>query len=211
MTGDRQAFFADIRNHMTQSGKRRGLGLTGPRQWPVPAFAVGTPDALRMRFIEQAKANKATLERLASPDLVAAAICDYLRSCNIPLKAVAAPALSAFSLPGLNLEFRTASETDRVSVSEAMLGVAETGTLVFTSSPGTPTLLNFAPEIAVVLLKESHVVGSHEEVWNRLDQAHMPRALNFVSGPSRTGDIEQTMYLGAHGPRHLHIVLIADW
>ena len=38
----------------------------------------------------------------------------------------------------------------------------------------------------------------------------MPRAVNFITGPSRTGDIEQTIFMGAHGPRRMHIVMVED-
>jgi L-lactate dehydrogenase complex protein LldG len=42
----------------------------------------------------------------------------------------------------------------------------------------------------------------------RRDQGRLPRAVNFISGPSRTGDIEQTIVLGAHGPFRVHILVL---
>ncbi|MDN5850066.1 MAG: lactate utilization protein [Nitrococcus sp.] len=49
-----------------------------------------------------------------------------------------------------------------------------------------------------------------EEVWERLlaQGERMPRAVNLITGPSRTADVEQTMQLGAHGPRRVHLLLI---
>ena len=44
----------------------------------------------------------------------------------------------------------------------------------------------------------------------RAELGDMPRALNFISGPSRTGDIEQTIVLGAHGPCRVHLILIGE-
>jgi L-lactate dehydrogenase complex protein LldG len=56
------------------------------------------------------------------------------------------------------------------------------------------------------------VTGSYEDAWDRLRRhvgdGVMPRTVNLITGPSRTGDIEQTIELGAHGPRRLHIILL---
>jgi L-lactate dehydrogenase complex protein LldG len=79
------------------------------------------------------------------------------------------------------------------------------------AGPDHPTTLNFLPDTHIVVLRASRVVGPYEDGWARLREAGaMPRAVNFVSGPSRTADIEQTIQLGAHGPRRLHIVLVED-
>ena len=90
--------------------------------------------------------------------------------------------------------------------------MAETGTLMLPSGSETPSTLNFLPDTHVVVLKSRDVVGPYEEAWDRLRAGGktLPRTVNFVTGPSRTGDIEQTIYLGAHGPRHLHILLIDE-
>src|SRR3546814_16611786 len=63
------------------------------------------------------------------------------------------------------------------------------------SGPEAPTTLNFLPENHIVVLRTSQVIGSYEEAWQRLRAALgpgvMPRAVNMITGPSRTGDIEQ--------------------
>jgi L-lactate dehydrogenase complex protein LldG len=59
------------------------------------------------------------------------------------------------------------------------------------------------------VLRASEVVAAYEDGWDRLRRTGvMPRTVNFITGPSRTGDIEQRIQLGAHGPRRLHIVLV---
>ena len=57
-------------------------------------------------------------------------------------------------------------------------------------------------------------LGPYEDAWDRLRAAEgegrLPRTVNFITGPSRTGDIEQTIQMGAHGPRRLHVILVED-
>ena len=100
-----------------------------------------------------------------------------------------------------------------ISVTGAFAGVAETGTLVLTSGAPSPTLLNFLPETHIVVVDAKDLAGTYEELWARLKAqygATMPRTLNLVTGPSRSGDIEQTILMGAHGPKRLHIILVDE-
>ena len=106
------------------------------------------------------------------------------------------------------------AEYDEVAVTRAFAGVAETGSLMLLSGPEGPTTLNFLPENNVVVLDAAAVVGFYEDAWERVRARYgagtMPRTVNFITGPSRTADIEQTIQLGAHGPRRLHIVLVEN-
>ncbi|MBT6273168.1 MAG: LUD domain-containing protein [Chromatiales bacterium] len=99
---------------------------------------------------------------------------------------------------------------DPVSVTAAFAGVAETGTVVMLSSWQSPTTLNFLPATHIVVLKRSRILAHTEEVWSSLRREHpnIPRAVNFITGPSRTGDVEQVLQLGAHGPKRLHVILL---
>jgi L-lactate dehydrogenase complex protein LldG len=106
----------------------------------------------------------------------------------------------------------TAAADDQVGVTTAFAGVAETGTVMLVSGPDNPAMLGFLPETCVVVLPAGRVVGAYEEGWRRLREAYggaPPRAVTFVTGPSRTADIEQTLQLGAHGPQRL-LVLVVD-
>jgi L-lactate dehydrogenase complex protein LldG len=64
----------------------------------------------------------------------------------------------------------------------------------------------------MVVLLESRIVGPYEQAWDLLhsELGAMPRTVNFVTGPSRSGDIEQTLYMGAHGPLQVHILLVRE-
>ena len=82
--------------------------------------------------------------------------------------------------------------------------------MVFASTGDTPSTLNFLPDNHIVVVNESQVVRHVDDVWTQLRQASgAHRAINFVTGPSRTGDIEQTIEIGAHGPRRMHVVLVS--
>ena len=81
-----------------------------------------------------------------------------------------------------------------------------------TSGADNPTTLNFLPETAIVVLDAADIAGDYETVWDRLlppgGEGLLPQTVNLITGPSRSADIEQTLLLGAHGPRSLHIVVV---
>jgi L-lactate dehydrogenase complex protein LldG len=102
--------------------------------------------------------------------------------------------------------------SDPVALSRAFAGVAETGTLVLLSGPENPTTLNFLPDTHIVMIAAADIAGDYESIWRRLRERHgpgvMPRTVNMITGPSRSADIEQTLILGAHGPRALLILVV---
>ena len=85
---------------------------------------------------------------------------------------------------------------------------------MLTSGPDNPTTLNFLPENHIIALPASRICATYEDAWDAMRAIYgggiMPRAVNFITGPSRTADIEQTLLMGAHGPRRLHVILIED-
>ena len=107
-----------------------------------------------------------------------------------------------------------AKGSDLVGLAHAECGIAETGTLGLLSGPDNPTTINFLPSNHIVVVNQSDVVAHYEDLWDRIRLIYgvgkMPRTVNFVTGPSRSADIEQTLILGAHGPVRLHILLLAD-
>ena len=192
--------------------------LASPRRGVIPARAALPHGQQVALFCTWATTNTATVARVSAAD-VPAAVVDYLTRNNLPSQLIAAdsPDLQRYDWsqrPLLELRRGVPVDADRVSLTGAFAGVAETGTLVTTSGPEHPTSLNLLPETHIVVLREADIVGTYEDVWDRLRQRYgagsMPRTVNTITGPSRTADIEQTLQLGAHGPRHMHIVVVRD-
>ncbi len=167
-------------------------------------------------FIAMAERSGATLARVATWAAVPLAAADFIDESGLPMRLVMAPdpALDAApwgEIPGLVIRRGRAEPSDPVSLTGAMAGIAETGTLMLASGPRHPTTLNFLPDLHIVVLRAADIVGAYEEGWARVRAAAaLPRTVNFVTGPSRTADIEATLVMGAHGPRRLHIILIED-
>lgn len=94
-----------------------------------------------------------------------------------------------------------------LGITGAEAAFAESGTVVLRSGPGRPRMASLVPLVHVVLLEQArlHRSLSHWAAGGIGDDA---ANLIFISGPSRTGDIEQHLNLGVHGPKHLHVVLV---
>lgn len=166
-------------------------------------------------FVTEAKAAQAEVHQLAALDDVVQAVVGLLQEAGIDrLKIAPDETLQTLDWAGLDVAFGRGEGDDRAGLSLAYAGVAETGTLVMRSCPASPTTLNFLPDLHMVVLREEDLTANYEDVWAKLraaaepDQPVLPRTINWITGPSRTADIEQTLLLGAHGPRRLVILLI---
>jgi L-lactate dehydrogenase complex protein LldG len=190
--------------------------LKGTPKGVIPARGQLPPAECVALFCEMAMKVSASIARVPSTDAVPQAIADYLRSQNLPatIRMGDDPLLGALPWDGTAIEVSRGASMghDPVAVSHALAGVAETGTLVLASGADNPTTLNFLPDAHIVVLSSEDVVGDYETVWERLrarfGKGALPRTVNMITGPSRSGDIEQTILLGAHGPRSLHIVIV---
>ncbi len=209
----REAILARIR---AATGGAKGDApdrLAARPRGPRPARAEEDPAA---RFAAEAAAAGCTLCAPVPPEDVPAAIANWLAAENLPARLAASPdpALDRYpwgSRPLLTLERRRAEPADRVALTPCFAGVAETGTLAMLSGPGRPVTLNFLPEAHIALVSTRDLVGAYEDLWARLrGTGGTPRAVNLITGPSRSADIGQELRMGAHGPRRLHIVLVDD-
>jgi L-lactate dehydrogenase complex protein LldG len=194
--------------------------LTEHRRNLVPARATVLDERGRVElFAEMAEEVQATITKVSSPAAVPEAVARYLAAENLPAELVMAPDPSLDEIrwntwPLLQIRRGRAEAEDRVSITPCHAAIAETGTLMLISGAHTPTTLNFLPETHIVVVRHDQVVATYEDGWDRLRAAtqteFLPRVVNFITGPSRTADIEQHIELGAHGPRRLHIVLVED-
>lgn len=166
-------------------------------------------------FVRNVEKEFGSVTRVADFDAVPGAVADYLAAANLPGSVIMAPhpelqAIPWSARPLLTVREGRAEGSDVVSVQHGFAGIAETGTLMLPSSPERPVTLNLLADTEIVVLRAGAIVGAYEEAWDRLraEIGAMPRNVMLVTGPSRSADIEQTLELGAHGPRNLHIVLV---
>ena len=122
---------------------------------------------------------------------------------------VTAPVASALAsrVPGLTFDVtREAAAASRVGVSEMEWGLADTGTVVQDATDPALRLVSTLPEIHVALLPADRILPSLADVLPKLDPRTAPY-ISFVTGPSRTADIERVLTIGAHGPVRLVVVV----
>jgi L-lactate dehydrogenase complex protein LldG len=196
----------DVRREVAQR-------LAKPPEGLVPARAdLDLPGRIAM-FVRQAEAVQTAVRRLPSDQDLPAAIMQYLRDHNLPMRLVVAPhpALDRPDWPAM-LEMRRgrAEDADPVGLTTAFAGIAETGTLMLLSGPENPTTVAFLPETSIVVLQATRVLRAYEDALRllRRERGALPRSINLITGPSRSGDIEQTIQLGAHGPKRLLVLLV---
>jgi len=183
----------------------------------IPKRGQGDEKSQRALFVKMAKEVNATVSRLKSMDGVPRAAIKYLKDHGLDPKIRIAPheELQSLDWKGVDASFGATAGDDLNGLVMAYAGVAETGSLALLSGPKSPTTLNFLPDNHIIVVKTSDMMGDYEAVYARMrrdsnSNNFMPRAMNWVTGPSRTADIEQTLLLGAHGPRKLHILLVDD-
>lgn len=185
----------------------------------IPARARKSHDKQVELFCEQAIKVQASITRIDKIEDLPTALAEYLRGRNLPkqVRMGNAPLLRQAGwdkVPDIEVSDGPSDGDDPVGLSQAFAGVAESGTLMLESGSDNPTTLNFLPETHCVVIRASDISGDYETAWSTVREKHgkgnMPRTVNMITGPSRSGDIEQTLLLGAHGPRALQIFVVDD-
>ncbi|BCK88163.1 lactate utilization protein C [Sideroxyarcus emersonii] len=212
----RDAILGRIRN--ARSDKGQSLQAAAPAdaiashlarhpRGPAPAM----PDDLPARFRERALKLSSDVLETADRKEVPALLARYLNERKLPPGGVCWPSLIGlpWSGAGLDMQSRPARDSDLVGVTGAFCAIAETGTLMLLSGAETPATTSLLPETHVAVIDPRRIVATMEDAWDllRRECKQPPRAVNFVSGPSRTADIEQTVTLGAHGPYRVLLIL----
>jgi len=213
----RSNILARIRKAQGRSAAAAPHELSAAETWanarqrgPLPP--VGTD--LLAQFRLQAASMLTTVDDVASMADVPSAAARYLQLSGLPASGCIWPALSRFDWKGAGfaLEARAAKNEDAVGITGAFAAIAETGTLMLLSGPDTPSSASLLPETHIAVVPVRRIVAHMEDAWAllRAEFGRPPRAVNFISGPSRTADIEQTMVIGAHGPYRVHVILVMD-
>jgi L-lactate dehydrogenase complex protein LldG len=233
MSAARDDILAGIRRGLRRgslpaaTAEELGQRVAAHRRNLIPARASALDHRARIElFVAMAEEVQTTVARVSSDAAVPAEVARYLAAENLPAELVMAPdpALDAIpwdARPLLAIRRGRAEPGDAVSLTPCLAAIAETGTLLLVSGADTPTTLNFLPDTHIILLRAGQVVASYEDGWDLVrarSQAATegssgpgwPRTVNLITGPSRTGDIEQRIILGAHGPRRLHVVLVDE-
>jgi L-lactate dehydrogenase complex protein LldG len=225
VTTTRSTLFASIRASLGVTGdepaRRAAVAerLANHPRGVIPARGQLPPAERVKLFAAMVEAANGTAESLPSPADVPAAVAALLRRHNLPLQVRRGDDPRLAALPWekeRTLEVTTGPSDGHqlASVSHAFAGVAETGTLVMASGPDNPTTLNFLPDTHIVVVDAKDIAGDYETVWQRLREQFgvdaLPRAINMITGPSRSADIAQILILGAHGPRRLHVLVVGE-
>lgn len=215
MSAARERILASVRAALGRSGPLPPAETAGERErlaqhpaGPRPAMAWDPVE----RFRERAKLLASTVDDAAAWKDVPAAVAAYLRAQRLAPSLVVWPAFPGcdWQAAGLAVEARRAEGLDLVGVTGCFCAIAETGTLLCLSGIGTPPSTSLLPETHIAVVPCDRIVRTMEDAWAlvRAERRQMPRSANFISGPSRTADIEQTLVLGAHGPYRVHVILV---
>jgi L-lactate dehydrogenase complex protein LldG len=221
----RDTILASIRRSLGVSGReapRRKAVADRLREHPdgvVPARGKLAPQARAELFRKMVEAAAGSVEDVPRAADVPGAVAAFLRAHNLPIAVRRGEDPRLESMPWQRertLEVRKGASdgNDLVAVSHAFGAIAESGTLMLTSGEENPTTLNFLPDTHVVVLDAKDIAGDYEALWRKLRERFgagaMPRTVNWITGPSRSADIEQTLILGAHGPRQLHVMVVGE-
>ena len=184
-------------------------------QGPRPAM----PSDLVARFVQRATDMESTVERIGDRSEIAPAVARYIDALVLPPAIDAQRSKAGVCWPeladldwgraGLAIEPRPTTGQDRLGITGTFCAIAETGTLVMLAGAESPTATALLVDTHVAVVRAERIVSGMEEAFGliRRERGPLPRAVNFISGPSRTGDIEQTIVLGAHGPFRVHILV----
>ncbi|MGH8629356.1 MAG: LutC/YkgG family protein [Burkholderiales bacterium] len=177
---------------------------------PLPTIA----GELVPRFRERCLTLLSTVDEIASLDQAPAAIARYLNDQRLPLAGACWPQFADLGWrdAGLSLEPRPARGDDKVAVTGSYCAIAETGTLMLLSGENEHATTSLLPDTHIAIMSASRIVRSMEDAWDllRRERGTLPRQVNFISGPSRTADIEMTLVMGAHGPFRVHVLVVMD-
>jgi L-lactate dehydrogenase complex protein LldG len=193
VTTSRDAILGNVRSALA--------GTTPARRPPIPPGSA--PDDVVGLFAERVADYRAVVERCTETQLAA------LLEAALPEGRVVVPAGLSVEVPDAVVDDGlTPTELDRcvAVVTDAAVGIAETGTIVLDHGPGQGRrAISLVPDVHVCIIRADQVVADVPDAMPRLDPT---KPLTWISGPSATSDIELDRVEGVHGPRTLHVLLV---
>lgn len=214
--GSRENILARIRKLQGRSGATTEAELAAARAH-MAAHGIGPLPSmpwtdLAERFRGQCERLNTTHEEIGAVEALPVAVARYLKSLSLSSSLAGWPQYAALGWKhaGLDYENRPANGGDASGLTGCFCAIAETGTLLLLGGANTPKVTALLPETHIALVRKDRIVRTMEDAFAlmRDEVGEPPRATFFVSGPSRTADIEQTIVIGAHGPYRVHVVLI---
>ena len=201
---------ASHRNSGVDSGQNVASHLSERKRGPLPSMKWQRIARFKKCSIEAAS----TVDQVSSRADVPATVAAYLAKNELPKTGVCWPELGELDWrgAGLDIEARPANGDDKSGITGSFCGLAETGTLMLLSGEQTHATTSLLPDTHIALVSASRIVRCMEDAWDlfRKEIGDFPRQVNFVSGASRTADIEMTLVYGAHGPFRVLVIIVDE-
>ena len=216
MTAARERVLGAVRRSLRRAGplsESVRAGLDRRLAAPIPNLKPALSEDPVSLFVRKANAVHTRTSMVSALAGVSEVVVRHIEDNGLDDAIVVAPDLEGVQWSNrLAVERRAARGSDQLSVTGAFAGIAETGSVMLLSGPESPTTLNFLPEDHIVVLRESRIVPHPEDAWALLreERSSMPRTVNLICGPSKTGDVELVILEGAHGPRRFHVVVVQE-
>lgn len=183
----------------------------------APATTLPCPD-VHTSFLTNVLKNQGSADCVANRSAAVKALSEYLYKHFRSHRLVAGNDANLAAMPwreaGVLPRFGSVEPGEPVTLSYALLGVAELGATVTLTGKANPAVNNLLSEHHIVLVDSTRLVTDMEAAWQQIERetnrTGRPRGINFIAGPSSTADIEGKLVYGAHGPRHWHVVLMGD-
>ena len=216
-TDARETVLKDIRKSINDFNQSKFAHQAGDAERPDSTlFPRPVVDEILIdRFVAKLEAVNGTIDLVNSYEEVPPAVEQYLKDQNLSTELLMNDSefLNRFDWPNSwQIHHRTATKHDKVSLTDAACAIAETGTIVCTSSPSSSSTCLFLPDNHIVVFTAGQLVRHLEDAVELLSEETFKnsRGIHMITGPSKTADVEQTIQYGAHGPRRLHAIVICS-
>lgn len=231
MKGDREKILARIREALVvpTPEPHEGPGHSGGQGNSFRGWLPPVGDAVREQvslFAKQSEVLKTQFVECDSLEAVASRLVEIGREngwrrlawhpgvLNTPLVEALVRAAAGLDLVQIDAGYDPdALEACDAGVTECEVLVAQTGSVMVSALSSGGRALSVLPHHHVVVARRSQMVADLAEAYEQVEKRYagrLPSFLSFISGPSRTGDIERILVLGAHGPKKLTVFLVAD-